>query len=295
MFGKPTETEIILEGKRTTALLDTGSTVSTVSKSYYTKELSHFIEMRHLNQILDIECAGGTQLPYDGYIEADIKTPGNSNKTIRNIMLVVPDTQYNQHIPVLLGTNVLQLAIEHLKDEHGARYLQTASLTTPWFTTLRCLTLREKELKKNDDRLAVVKTSCRVTLPPNSVTDVKGFYDKELPYQTTASLLQSSTLSTDYRDFDVEPTLRMYHYRNNGVVSVKLANTTTRTLTIPSRGIICEIQPVTIQKQPVMPESSEMFNLLAEINITESDLSQDQLEKGKQLLLQTSLVKEIMM
>lgn len=144
MFGKPTETEIILEGKRITALLDTGSTVSTISKSFYTKELSHFIEMRHLNQILDIECAGGTQLPYEGYIEADIKTPGNSNMETRNIMLIVPDTQYSQHIPVLLGTNVLQSMIEHLKEEHGVRYLQTASLTTPWFMTLRCLTLREK-------------------------------------------------------------------------------------------------------------------------------------------------------
>jgi hypothetical protein len=131
IFEKPTETEIIPKGKRTTALLDTGATVLTVSKSFYTKELSRFIEMRQLNQILDIECAGGTQLPYDGYIGRDIKTPGNSNKTFRNIMLIVPDTQYNQRIPVVLGNKALQSAIEHLKDERGAQYLQTASLTTP--------------------------------------------------------------------------------------------------------------------------------------------------------------------
>lgn len=50
--------------------------------------------MKSLDQIVEIECAGGTQLPYEGYIEADIK------------MLVVPDSQYSLHVPVLIGTNI---------------------------------------------------------------------------------------------------------------------------------------------------------------------------------------------
>ena len=146
MFGKPTETEIILHGKRIKALLDTGSTVSTISKGFYREELSDLIEMKPLDEIVEIECAGGSQLPYEGYIEADIKTPGNSNIITRTIMLVTPDSHYSRQVPVLLGTNILHSMIEQLKEEHGARYLQTANLTTPWFMTMRCLTLREKEL-----------------------------------------------------------------------------------------------------------------------------------------------------
>lgn len=121
------------------------------------------------------------------------------------------------------------------------------------------MTAREKELQKNDYRLAIVKTNCRITLPPNTVTEVTGFYDREIPYQSTASLVQSTVLSPDYKDFDVEPILRPYHYKDNRPVKVKLSNTTTRTLTIPSRGIICEIQPVTIERQPMMDEKSENF------------------------------------
>lgn len=125
MFGKPSEAEIIIHGRRVTALLDTGSTVSTISKSFYARELSQFIEMKSLDQIVEIECAGGTQLPYEGYIEADIKTPGDSNALTRNIMLVVPDSQYSLHVPVLIGTNILGSMMEQLNKEHGERFLQT--------------------------------------------------------------------------------------------------------------------------------------------------------------------------
>lgn len=286
MFGKPSEAEIIIHGRRVTALLDTGSTVSTISKSFYARELSQFIEMKSLDQIVEIECAGGTQLPYEGYIEADIKTPGDSNALTRNIMLVVPDSQYSLHVPVLIGTNILSSMMEQLNKEHGERFLQTVALTNPWFTSFRCLTAREKELQKNDYRLAIVKTNCRITLPPNTVTEVTGFYDREIPYQSTASLVQSTVLSPDYKDFDVEPILRPYHYKDNGPVIVKLSNTTTRTLTIPSRGIICEIQPVTIERQPMMDEKSEKFNLFNEVDIMESDLTEEQLKRGKYVLQQ---------
>jgi hypothetical protein len=42
--------------------------------------------------ILDVECAGGTPLPYKGYIEANIKMPGDTNTTCQHVMLVVPDS-----------------------------------------------------------------------------------------------------------------------------------------------------------------------------------------------------------
>jgi hypothetical protein len=57
--------------------------------------------LKSLDNILDIECAGGTPLPYKGYIEANIKMPGDTNTTCQHVMLVVPDSRYSQHIPAL--------------------------------------------------------------------------------------------------------------------------------------------------------------------------------------------------
>jgi hypothetical protein len=52
----------------TKALIDTGSTVSTLSHTFYREHLSH-LELKPLHSLLNIECADGKQLPCEGYIE----------------------------------------------------------------------------------------------------------------------------------------------------------------------------------------------------------------------------------
>ena len=284
MFGKPTESEIILEGKRIPALLDTGSTVSTISELYYKEHLESSIPLHTLDSILEIECAGGTDLPYSGYIEVNVKVPGDSNICSRHVMLVVPESRYNFQVPVLLGTNVLDNMIRHLKERHGERYLQNAALTTPWFLTFRCISIREKELSKNEDRLAVVRCNNRITIPPNSIVEVHGYYDQEVPYMNIPSIMQSSVLSPEYKDIDVVPTMLHYNYKNNGPATVSLSNVTTRTVTIPHKAVLCELQPVTIEPTPKTP-STEDAQLLEKVDITQSDLKEEQLQVGIDLIL----------
>lgn len=283
IFGPPTETEIIINGKKIPALIDTGSTVSTISESFYNKELSQSVDMKTLDNILQIECAGGTQLPYKGYIEVNLEIPKNISHTSEHVMLVVPDSKYSQQIPALIGTNVLESMMQLLKEEHGVQYLQNLSLTTPWYFSFRCLKIRENLLRKKNYRLAVVRTVNRITLPPNSVVDVNGYYDEEIPYHKTSSVLQSSTLTPDFKDIDITNTLRLYSYKQNGIISVKLSNVTTRTITVPPKQIICEVQPVIVEN--LQPWKSETTEFLDEVDITESDLTTEQLQSGKDLLL----------
>jgi hypothetical protein len=56
---------VILEGIETGALLDTGSTVSTISESYYQQHLACSIQLKTIKEILDIECAGGSNAKSD--------------------------------------------------------------------------------------------------------------------------------------------------------------------------------------------------------------------------------------
>jgi hypothetical protein len=58
------ETEIYIDGSLTSALLDTGSTESTVSENYYREHISS--PLHTLDTLLDIECADGQQFPYIG-------------------------------------------------------------------------------------------------------------------------------------------------------------------------------------------------------------------------------------
>ena len=46
-------------------------------------------------------------LTLNGYVEVDLFVKGMEEPTQNVVMLVVPDTVYHQHVPVLFGTNIL--------------------------------------------------------------------------------------------------------------------------------------------------------------------------------------------
>ncbi|CAC5411914.1 unnamed protein product [Mytilus coruscus] len=108
LVGRSNEVQIIIGSVSTITLLDTGSSVSTISKSFYDK---HFFEIpiHPVQEILKIECADGQELPYDGFIEANINILGsrskqNEDNTLNNcFFLIVPDSKYNTNVPVLIG------------------------------------------------------------------------------------------------------------------------------------------------------------------------------------------------
>ena len=113
--------------------------------SFYEKHFQHKV-IQNLDTILTLHGADGHELPYEGFIEADITAPGlNSDDNFPCIFLVVPTTEYHETAPLLLGTNILRVLLEHTKSNHGIRFLQEAKLHTPWFLAFRCLTLRDKE------------------------------------------------------------------------------------------------------------------------------------------------------
>ena len=62
-----------------------------------------------------MKTAGCTKVPYLGFIEVNLKTPGNSDSETQHVMLVVPDSRYSQHIPTLIDTNILDNMITKCK------------------------------------------------------------------------------------------------------------------------------------------------------------------------------------
>lgn len=69
-------------------------------------------------------------MPYLGFVIVDLSTYGLSTlEVLRQCMfLVVPDSQYNAKVPVLIGTNILSHLLEVTRSEHGSRFLQDADL-----------------------------------------------------------------------------------------------------------------------------------------------------------------------
>ena len=75
-----------------------------------------------------------------GYIQIDKGVP--DGETHACILLVVPDTDYNKTVPILLETNVLSEFLDKCKGKIGVNFLQKAALHTSWYLAFRCLSVR---------------------------------------------------------------------------------------------------------------------------------------------------------
>ena len=149
--------------------MDTGSCVSTCSKSFYENNLSH-LEILPLDNFVRLECANGEHMPYFGYIQVDVKPVGVPTEHIQScILLVVPDTSTNTDLPILLGTNVLEEFLTNCRETVGDNFLQNAALFTPWYLAFRCITVRKRELKRHKNNIALVRCaeSACITIPAN--------------------------------------------------------------------------------------------------------------------------------
>lgn len=286
MVGECNEVAITIAGKSVSALLDTGSTVSTVSESFYKCHLPH-LELQSLTEVLDIECASGTSLPYLGFIEAEIgNVPGMDLKNRTFLLLVVPDSRYNSQVPILLGTNILIPAMNTCKQRYGERYLQNHKLDTPWYLTFRCLSLRDRDLARKNWCLGVVKLAGgkAVNIPSNSKVTVQGIVNKAVDYIPTCAILQPSNKSAVTSDLDITPGLVHYDSRNVGIVPITLSNVTMRNVTIPPRAVICELHPVTVEgtvEDQEVPTDSDFRDLL---HLDTENLTVEQLGKTDELL-----------
>ena len=161
LCGTANVTNLVINDESSKALIDTGSTISTVSRSFY-KSMSNMPQLHSLGNILDIEGATGHSLPYDGYIEARLRIPGLHINGPDALLLVVPDTNFNSTVPIIIGTNVIKpLKQLVMLDQH--------SLDNSWSSAFRCLAHPDNQLRKYDGRLAVVKSASKhtFTIPCN--------------------------------------------------------------------------------------------------------------------------------
>ncbi|KAH3885714.1 hypothetical protein DPMN_009710 [Dreissena polymorpha] len=123
---------------------------------------------------LSITGANGTELVYMGYIEAAISVPNISEETFDVPVLVVPNTEHNINVPVIIGTNVIRhlhsLPLENLSEEWKAALMATSLAT--------------------NIGLVVSTNKSTVELPPYETMTISGFVRKST--QDSAAVTEPS-------------------------------------------------------------------------------------------------------
>jgi hypothetical protein len=289
LVGNSNEVIVKINNYDTRALIDTGSCVSTVAKSFYDENLSS-TEIKPLDDLLKVECADGNNLPYIGYIEATLDTSQGIPKASAQqcLFLVTPNTNYNCKTPLLIGTNILNELNTECKENFGQLYLQKASLHTPWYLAFRCIVVREKELKRNKHRVAVIRSAEQnnIHIGPNESINISGYTDKELDYKPTCALLQESEESSLPNYLDIAPTVIHYQYKKNGIIQVNISNLTSNTVTVSPKSILCELQPVSVDESVYekFEQQEKDAKIFEEVHI-ESNLTKEQDTQIRELLL----------
>ena len=291
LVGTSNEVNVIVGTTNTISLIDTGSSVSTVSHSFYIDNFSD-LPIHPIKELLRIECTDGQELPYEGFIEVDLTILGSrgthskDSKLHNCLFLVVPDSNYNSAVPVLIGTNILSSFIDQLQGTYGDKYLQDAHLFTSVYMALRCLTLRERNLRRQQNKLAVIKSAEKKTIliQPNSEVVISGYMDRKLPYHPVCALIQPTKRSSIPLDLDITPTVVSYTYHNHETTDVHITNISTRTVSISPHSILCELQPVHIQSIQKYEEEAESDMDTSELTICTDGLTECQINKGKELI-----------
>ncbi|XP_041369658.1 uncharacterized protein LOC121383631 [Gigantopelta aegis] len=147
------------------------------------------------------------------------------------------------------------------------------------------MVLQQKELSRMKGRLCLVRCAetQNVAVGPNSTILLRGYMDKRLPFRDSCAVVQACSKST-VSDLEITPTVVQYRYRDNQEIDIQLSNTTTRTVVIAPRAVICELQPVTIEDE-ALEEFSPDASHLSKVTLS-TDISKDEVEQGRQLILE---------
>lgn len=108
LVGPRTVAVVNIEAIQCKAIIDSGSQVTTISKSFHDTYLSS-LPVLPLRDILEVEGAGGQNVPYLGYVEISIQFPENITgkaELASTLALVIADCRSNVEYPALLGTNI---------------------------------------------------------------------------------------------------------------------------------------------------------------------------------------------
>ena len=117
-IGQCPVTELEVLGVRFSALVDTGSQVSTITESCYKRHLQpRGRDLYNQDLHLHLTAANGLEIPYSGYLLADVTIAGQVVKD--RVFLIIRDPPGGSRQPCLLGMNILGEMADWMGTENG--------------------------------------------------------------------------------------------------------------------------------------------------------------------------------
>ncbi|XP_041923982.1 uncharacterized protein LOC121688433 isoform X1 [Alosa sapidissima] len=240
LIGHKCTANITISGVHCNSLLDTGSQVTTVSLSFYRDHLSHQ-PIQPMNHLLEVEGANGQSVPYLGYVELKIAFPKEfieSEPEIVTLALVIPDIRSSSDIPVLVGTNTLDM----LYDEHCDH--NTTSLTSPlpvYSQILKMLALRKEQRTSGHHGILTMREKQPRVIPAGWKVPLEGHVSTSNITAEHCALIEQPTTSALPGGIFVDTCLVTLPSQHPHKLPVWVRNETEHDITLPANCVIAEL------------------------------------------------------
>ena len=110
----------------------------------------------------------GDNIEYVGYIEATLSLPmGTHTFEIEALPLVLPISEYQKRIPVAIGTTITDMAVNFINHYNPENVSKPREIVC-------CATQSKRLVQAQPSKKGSIKTTKPVTLPPFSITIIKG-------------------------------------------------------------------------------------------------------------------------
>ena len=127
LVGPACKTEMCVNGYQCRGLLDSGSQVTIISRSFYSKYLSETVSMHDLAACeLDIKGSGGQNVLYNGFVKVQMRLPNpvvGTNEEVEIWALICPDSSYTLKVPIIVGTNTFRSLAQLCKNIFGPSFV----------------------------------------------------------------------------------------------------------------------------------------------------------------------------
>ena len=238
-------------------MLDTGSQVTSIAKSFYDRHLFNQI-IEPIEDIVRVVGAGGQEVPFLGYVTIHVSFPENDvgiRGTLTTLALVVPNNSYNQRVPVIIGTNLVKQCRNACQQIAGQNFLQTAKVSSAWKRVYQFVQSQDRFLQRQDSFGAKVKSTSRhpTTIASHETKILMGLANS-CPGSLTQAVVETSTGSDQVAGIVVTPGLvTVGPHKSSCRVPVEITNNTDHTVVIPAKAVLASLK---IAKDVISPTAT---------------------------------------
>ena len=212
----------------------------------------------------------------------DFTVPFIKDEPLRVLMLVTPLTEYNQKVPVIVGTNII-------------RYF-TAASSDDNMTVPECWKVAFSSICNN--HIGIVKAKHKVVLQPMESKTISGFTWKSKVFESAVTVPAENGSSS--RVTVCPRVVRLDKPGTSARIPVRICNLSAEVVTIAPKSPICELKEVTVLRSADITSkssgtctanvqqqtASSAKDTSADINLADSCLSEEQKKHANKFLSQ---------